>query len=87
MKNRLGITGALALAAVCAGARQGYAQRTVAQHRQMEQQQAHARADLAAMPWMNTSLSPDQRADLVLKQMTLDEKISLLHGNGMAHGT
>jgi beta-glucosidase len=85
MKNRLGITGALALAAVCAGAGQGYAQRTVAQHRQMEQQQAHARADLAAMPWMNTSLSPDQRADLVLKQMTLDEKISLLHGNGMAH--
>jgi len=34
---------------------------------------------------MNTSLSPDQRADLVLKQLTLDEKIGLLHGNGMAH--
>jgi beta-glucosidase len=34
-------------------------------------------------PWMNTSLSPDERADLVLKELTLDEKISLVHGNGM----
>jgi beta-glucosidase len=34
-------------------------------------------------PWMNSSLSPDQRADLVVKEMTLDEKISLLHGTGM----
>lgn len=32
---------------------------------------------------MNTSLSPDERADLVLKEMTLDEKIALLHGVGM----
>jgi beta-glucosidase len=32
---------------------------------------------------MNTSLTPDERAALVLKEMTLDEKISLLHGNGM----
>src|ERR1700726_943474 len=36
-------------------------------------------------PWMNPSLSPEERADLVLKQMTLDEKLALLHGNGMAH--
>ena len=35
-----------------------------------------------ALPWMNQSLSPDQRADLVLKQMTLDEKILLVHGTG-----
>jgi beta-glucosidase len=34
-------------------------------------------------PWMNTTLSPDERADLVLKEMTLDEKIDLVHGNGM----
>jgi beta-glucosidase len=34
---------------------------------------------------MNSTLSPEQRADLVLKQMTLDEKLALLHGNGMAH--
>ncbi|MGA8730872.1 MAG: glycoside hydrolase family 3 N-terminal domain-containing protein, partial [Terracidiphilus sp.] len=35
--------------------------------------------------WMNPSLSPEERADLVLKQLTLDEKLALLHGNGMAH--
>ena len=33
-------------------------------------------------PWDNKSLSPDQRADLVIGQMTLDEKIQLLHGMG-----
>ena len=31
---------------------------------------------------MDTTLSADQRADLVIEQMTLDEKISLLHGRG-----
>ncbi|MGH8399394.1 MAG: hypothetical protein ACRETA_14325, partial [Gammaproteobacteria bacterium] len=34
----------------------------------------------AREPWMNKSLSPDQRADLLLKQMTLGEKIQLAHG-------
>jgi beta-glucosidase len=34
-------------------------------------------------PWMDTSLSPDQRADLVIKEMTVDEKIATLHGVGM----
>ena len=34
--------------------------------------------------WMNQSLTADQRADLVLKQMTLDEKIGMIHGEGMA---
>ena len=34
-------------------------------------------------PWSDTSLSPDARADLVLKELTLDEKIGLLHGQGM----
>ena len=37
----------------------------------------------SSQPWMNANLSPDERASLVLKQMTLDEKISLLHGTGM----
>jgi len=32
--------------------------------------------------WSDKSLSPDQRADLVIKEMTLDEKIQLLHGPG-----
>lgn len=35
-------------------------------------------------PWMNPSLSPDERASMVVQAMTLDEKISLLHGTGMA---
>jgi beta-glucosidase len=33
-------------------------------------------------PWDDTSLSPDQRADLVQKELTLDEKIQLVHGTG-----
>jgi beta-glucosidase len=33
-------------------------------------------------PWMDKSLSPERRAELVVGQMTLDEKISLLHGGG-----
>jgi beta-glucosidase len=37
----------------------------------------------AERPWKNTNLSADERADLVMKEMTLDEKIQILHGNGM----
>lgn len=36
----------------------------------------------AGKPWMNTSLSPDARADLMIHEMTLDEKIQLVHGIG-----
>jgi beta-glucosidase len=39
----------------------------------------------ANQPWMNSSLSPEERSELVLKQMTLEEKVALLHGNGMQH--
>jgi beta-glucosidase len=46
--------------------------------------QAGAGAKAEAKAWMNTSLSADERATLVVKQMTLDEKISLLHGTGLA---
>jgi len=35
---------------------------------------------------MNTSLTPDQRAGLVLKELTLDEKILLIHGQGSPFG-
>jgi beta-glucosidase len=35
-----------------------------------------------ARPWMNASLSPDQRAEAVMQQLTLDEKIQLVHGIG-----
>ncbi len=34
-------------------------------------------------PWANPSLSPDDRAAMVVKEMTLDEKINMLHGTGM----
>jgi beta-glucosidase len=34
-------------------------------------------------PWMNSKLSPDERAEMVLKELTLDEKINLVHGQGM----
>ena len=34
----------------------------------------------AKWPWLDKSLSPDQRAELVIRQMTLDEKIALVHG-------
>ncbi len=37
----------------------------------------------APRPWMNPQLSLDERAELVLKQMTLNEKIDLVHGEGM----
>jgi beta-glucosidase len=39
----------------------------------------------AGRPWRNPELGPEERAELVLKQLTLDEKLALLHGNGMAH--
>jgi beta-glucosidase len=47
----------------------------VAQFPGMEQAKHYA--------WSDTALSPDVRADLVIKELTLDEKISLLHGQGM----
>jgi beta-glucosidase len=44
--------------------------------------QAPQRQPAPKGPWMDTSLSPDQRAEMVVQQMTLDEKISMLHGRG-----
>jgi beta-glucosidase len=43
---------------------------------------AHAQvaAPGAAKPWMNTKLTADQRADLVVAQMTQDEKLTLVFG-------
>jgi len=40
-----------------------------------------------AQPWMDTSLPPEARAEMVLKQKTLDGKLALLHGDGMAHAS
>src|SRR6516225_5551321 len=36
--------------------------------------------------WSDSTLSPDARADMVLKEMTLDEKMLLVHGQGMPFG-
>jgi len=45
---------------------------------------ASAQSDsLQKAPWRNVALSPDQRAALLIKEMTIDEKISLLHGTGL----
>jgi beta-glucosidase len=33
-------------------------------------------------PWSDVNASPDARADLVVKELTMEEKISLLHGQG-----
>jgi beta-glucosidase len=51
----------------------------------LEQYPLRALADdqPADRPWMDKTLSPDRRADLVLKELTLDEKIGFVHGNGM----
>jgi beta-glucosidase len=37
-------------------------------------------------PWMDKSLPPDRRADLVIEQMTLDEKLGLVHGGSAYSG-
>ncbi|HEX9200512.1 MAG TPA: glycoside hydrolase family 3 C-terminal domain-containing protein [Acidobacteriaceae bacterium] len=36
----------------------------------------------AQQAWMNPQLDPDKRADLMIHEMTLDEKIQLVHGDG-----
>src|ERR1022692_1141671 len=51
----------------------------LAQHRLHNEETGEAQKH----PWMNPSLSPDERAQMVLDQMTLDEKMDLVHGNGM----
>jgi len=49
---------------------------------------AKAQSQRTATPkqyaWSDASLSPDTRADMVIKEMTLDEKILLLHGQAMS---
>lgn len=45
---------------------------------------APATAATENVPWMNTSLSADQRTDLLLADLTLDEKIAMLIQSGGA---
>lgn len=44
---------------------------------------AVSQVQVAKHRWMDRKLSPDKRAEMVIEQMTLDEKISLVHGAGM----
>src|SRR5262249_33628557 len=41
-----------------------------------------ARQPVAPRPWLDPTLPPENRATLALQQMTLDDKISLVHGRG-----
>ncbi len=43
---------------------------------------AQAPAPAPKHSWSNPELDPDKRADLMLHEMTLDEKIQLVHGDG-----
>jgi beta-glucosidase len=46
------------------------------------QEMTGSTAKPAQQAWMNPSLDPDTRADLMIHEMTLDEKIQLVHGDG-----
>ncbi|PUA29187.1 MAG: glycosyl hydrolase [Cellvibrio sp. 79] len=51
-----------------------------AQTQQSSSQPIPTKQELANKPWMNTKLSAHERTQLVLKEMTVDEKLSLLMG-------
>ena len=44
--------------------------------------QKHKEPTRVSHPWDDKSLSPDRRADMVLEQMTLEEKLQMVHGIG-----
>src|SRR5690349_16842309 len=46
--------------------------------------QATLAAAVGNRPWTDTALAPDNRARLLVAQMTLDEKIAMVHGVGFA---
>src|SRR5215831_10672802 len=43
--------------------------------------------DTVTGPWSDAARSPDERAELLLKEMTLDEKVTLVHGAGRPFGS
>ena len=51
----------------------------------LSQIQGETKVERAEKPWMNRSLSPDERAGLLLQKLTLDQKIQLMHGTGDPH--
>lgn len=40
----------------------------------------HSASGLVQGPWSDVTLTPDQRATALVKEMTLDEKLTMLHG-------
>lgn len=59
----------------------GFALTAIAQTQQQSQQHAApSQKELASKPWMNTKLNAHERTQLVLKEMTTDEKLGLLMG-------
>ena len=51
-------------------------------HSTFAQHHEHTKPPKPHHPWDDKSLSPDVRADMVIKEMTLDEKVRLVHGMG-----
>ncbi len=56
------------------------------QHGKVDATHLPASASAHDGPWMNTSQSPDERAVLLLEQMTLGEKIAVIHGEYGPYG-
>src|SRR5207302_6373180 len=46
----------------------------------MENTSTGSAASAHERPWLNTALSPDERAALLLAQLTLEEKVGMVHG-------
>src|SRR5437588_4369154 len=46
----------------------------------MENSNTDAPTSAHERPWLNTSLSPDERSALLLAQLMLEEKIGMVHG-------
>src|SRR5580658_7443761 len=79
LRGRASATIGFGVLAACVAAILGLVTTVYAQHRMPGQPVKEDRNH----PWMNASLTPDERAAMVLKELTLDEKIDLLHGMGM----
>jgi beta-glucosidase len=75
MISRIALIGAITLA-FC------HADAAGAQGSSVQASQSAPHESAPQQPWMNRSLDPDTRADLMIHEMTLDEKIQLVHGVG-----
>jgi beta-glucosidase len=72
---RIALIGSITLAFLHAGA-------ACAQAARAQSSQSAVEQTAPQQSWMNQSLDPDTRADLMIHEMTLDEKIQLVHGIG-----